>query len=187
MLAVNAETVCCESMLITCFASCLEMWDVIWEMRFRLSFAEVVWMIHSRDHVWSSHRQFFFWSSNLTFSEWRMLILDYQVTYVCSRFVEQRLWWDVKLDETSHQSWQKRLINLDESDLSNLISENVISSNLTKATHQTWWLKTSSYQIWRKRLIKLNESVISSNLWERRQSFYFLMSNLMQWHLMWKA
>jgi hypothetical protein len=90
----------------------------------------------------------FFWSLNFIFSEWRMLILDYQVTYVCSRFVERRLWWDVRLDETSYQAWRKRLIRLDEwkrhliksdeSDSSNLMSENVISSNLTKATHQIW-------------------------------------------------
>jgi hypothetical protein len=87
--------------------------------------------IRSRDHAWSSHRHF---------DEWRMSILDYRVTYICSRFVKRRLWWDViKLDETFHQTLCERLIKLDESDSSNLMSENVISSNLTKATHQTWW------------------------------------------------
>jgi hypothetical protein len=88
-------------------------------------------MIRSRDHAWLSHRHF---------DESRMLILDYRVTYICSRFVERRLWWDViKLDETSHQTLCERLIKLDESDSSNLMNENVISSNLTKTTHQTWW------------------------------------------------
>jgi hypothetical protein len=112
-------------------------------------------MIRSRDHAWSFHRQFF--SNRLIsfFDEWRMLILDYRMTYVCFRFVERRLWWNVKLDETFHQiwsettrqTWRKRLIKLDESD----------SSNLTKkaSSHQTWW---------KRHLIKFNESVISSNL-----------------------
>ncbi len=94
-------------------------------------------------------------------------------TYVCSRFVERRLWWNVKLDETSHQTWE-RLIKLDESDSLNLMNENVISSNLTKAIHQTWW----------RHLIKSNERVISSIFWKERQFLYFLMSNLLQWHLM---
>jgi hypothetical protein len=100
-------------------------------------------MIRFRDHAWSSHRQFF-WLFSLAFDEWRMLILDYRVTYICSRLVERRLWWDViKLDETSHQTHCERLIKLDESD----------SSKLT----------TSSHQIWRKRFIKFDD-VISSNL-----------------------
>ncbi len=79
-----------------------------------------------------------------------------RATYVCLRFVERRLWWDViKLDETSHQTYSERLIKLDESDSSNL------------------WMKTSFHHIWRKRFIKLderkrhliksNEHVISSN------------------------
>jgi hypothetical protein len=103
------------------------------------------------------------------FDEWRMLILDYRVTYVCFRLVERRLWWDViKLDEASHQTHCERLIKLDESDSSNLMSENVISSNLTKTTHQTWRKK--------RHLIKSNERVMSSNFWEERQFFYFLMS-----------
>jgi hypothetical protein len=103
------------------------------------------------------------------FDEWCMLILDYRVTYVCSRLVERRLWWDViKLDETSHQTHCERLIKLDESDSSNLMSENVISSNLTKTIHQAWRKK--------RHLIKSNERVISSNFWEERQFFYFLMS-----------
>jgi hypothetical protein len=94
--------------------------------------------IHSRDHAWSSHRQFF-WSFNLTLDEWRIFILDYWVTYVCSRSVERRLWWDVKLDETSHQIWRKRLIKLDESDSSNLTKETSSHQTLTKASfHQTW-------------------------------------------------
>jgi hypothetical protein len=113
--------------------------------------------------------------------------------YARSRLLERRLWWDVELDETSHQnetihqSWRKRLIKLDESDSSNLTRKDVISSNLTKA---------SSYQTWRKRhFIKLDEKIISSNLrssssqtfWKKRQSLYFLMSDLMQRHMMWET
>ncbi len=101
--------------------------------------------IYSRDHAWSSHRQFF-WSSSFTLDEWRMLILDYRVTYVCSRSVERRLWWDVKLDETSHQSWRERLIKLDGSGSLNLTKETSSHKTLTKA---------SSHQTWDRRLIKL--------------------------------
>jgi hypothetical protein len=116
-----------------------------------LFLAEIVWMIRSRDHAWSSHRQFFFWSSNLTFSEWRMSILDYQVTYVCSRFVERRLWWDVELDETSHQSettyqtWRKRLIKLDEKERHLIkIDQSAFSSNLRSSSHQTFEKRDNS-------------------------------------------
>ncbi len=156
LAVVNIETNCCESMLITCFASCLEMWDVIWEMRFRfVSCWDCLWrfvLVIMLDH--------------LIVILWRMLILDYRVTYICSRFAERRLWWSViKLDETSHQTlcerlirldewkrhlieWRKRLINLDEwkrhliksneSDSSNLMSD--ISSNFEKERQfSTFW------------------------------------------------
>jgi hypothetical protein len=83
-----------------------------------------------------------------------------RTTYVCFRFVERRLWWDViKLDETFHQTHCERLIKFDESDLSNLMNESVISSNLTKTIHQTWRKK--------RHLIKSNERVISSNFLKR--------------------
>ncbi len=101
----------------------------------------------------------FFWSPSFTFSEWRMLILDYQVTYVYSRLssdvclfsicraasmMRRRAWWDIS------SKWSG-------------------SSNLTKATHQSWRKRTSSHQSWRRRhLIKL-EIVVSSNFWEERQ------------------
>jgi hypothetical protein len=139
LLAVNTETSCCESMLITCFAFCLEVKNVIWEMRFKFALCRdclkrFIFVI-MLDHFIVS----FLDRLDLAFDEWRMLILDYRVTYVCSRLVERRLWWNViKIDETSHQIHCERLIKLDESDSSNLMSENVISSNLTKATHQTW-------------------------------------------------
>jgi hypothetical protein len=168
--------IACENMLITCLFSVskCEMWFEKCDSDF--FFAKIVWAIHSRDHAWSFHRQFF-WSFNLIFSEWRMFILDYRVTYVYSRFVERRLWWDViKLDKTFHQSHCERLIEFDESDSSNLINENVISSNLTKAIHLTWRRK--------RHLIKSNERLISSNFWENRQFLYFLMSNFSQRHLM---
>jgi hypothetical protein len=151
-------------------------------------------MIRSRDHAWSSHRLFFSDCLVSLFSEWRMLILDYRVTYVCSRSVERRLWWDVKLDEASHQTWSKtthqtwreRLIKLDESN----------SSSLTKAIHQTWRKK--------RHLIKLDESVISSNLtkalshqtWRKRHLIKLLKKKdnfsifwwaFLQRHLMWET
>jgi hypothetical protein len=142
-----------------------------------LFFAEIVW---SDLFSWSCliiSSSVLFWSLSLTFDEWRMLILDYRMTYICSRFVERRLWWDVT-DEISHQTWRERLIKLDESDssnsmnenvilsndendLSNLMNENVISSNdesdssnLTKAT--------SSHQVeWARHLIKFFEQTDS--------------------------
>jgi hypothetical protein len=140
-------TKCCENMLITCFALCLETWDVIWEMRFRFVLClKLFEMIRSRDHAWSSHR-LFFWSSNLVFDEWRMLILDYRVTYVCSRFVERRMFiLDLSNDVYDETSLMRHLIKLEKSD----------SSNLTKTTHQTWRKQ--------RHLIKFDDSVISSNL-----------------------
>ncbi len=53
--------------------------------------------------------------------KWRMFVLDLSS--------------DV-YDETS--DLMKHLIKLDESDSTDLMNENVISSNLTKATHQIW-------------------------------------------------
>jgi hypothetical protein len=144
-------------MLITCFASCLEMWDLIWEMRFRFVLClRLFETIRSRDHAWSSHRQFC-WSFNLIFLtndaclfsiiEWRIFVLDLSS--------------DV-YDETS-LNLTKHLIKLIVSDSSNLMSENVISSNLTKTTHQTfekkdsfstfWWAKTSAATLDVKNLV----------------------------------
>jgi hypothetical protein len=157
--------IACENILITCFASCLEMWNVIWKMRFKFVLCRncLKWFIFviMLDHYMIN----FFDSSSFIFDEWRMLILDYRVTYVCSRFVERRLWWDVKfneafhqiwrkrfikLDEIFHQIWRKRFITLDESD----------SSNLMK--------KTSFHQTWRKRHFIKFEIVISSNILRRK-------------------
>jgi hypothetical protein len=160
---MSIETVCCENMSITCFASCFEMWNVIWEMRFRFVLCRncLKWfiLVIMLDHLFVS----FFWSSNLTFDEWRVLILDYRVTYVCSRSVERRLWWDVKLDEasrqtwneTTHQIWRERLIKFDESDSSNLTKENVISFNLTKASSHQTWRKSHLIKLWERRTILL--------------------------------
>ncbi len=132
--------------------------------------------IRFRDHAWSSHRQFF-WLFSLVFDEWRMSILDYRVTYVCSWFFERCLWWDViKLDKTFYQTLCERFIKFDESDLSNLMNENVILLNLTKAINQNWL----------RHLIKLDD-VISLNFWKEKQSFYFLMSSFLQRHLIWRT
>ncbi len=159
LVALNIKTNCCENMLITCFASCLEMWKVIWEMRFRfISCLKLFKMICFRDHVWSFHRQFC-WSFNLIF--WRIthaysrLLSDVclfsicRATYAYFRFIERCLWWDViKLDEAFHQIHCERLIKFDEWRRHFIKSKEDDSSNLTK--------KTSSYQIkWTRHLIKL--------------------------------
>jgi hypothetical protein len=147
--------IACENILITCSASCFEVWNVIWKMRFKFVLCRdcLKWFIFviMLDHLIVSFSN----SSSFIFDEWRMLILDYRVTYVCSRFVERRLWCDVKLDEASHQTWRKRLIKLDETShqiwwkrLIKFDERDVISSNLTKA---------SSHQTWDRHLIKLFE------------------------------
>jgi hypothetical protein len=174
--------IACENMLITCSAFCLEMWDVIWKMRFKFVLYKncLKWfiLVIMFDHLIVN----FFNSSSFIFDEWRMLILDYRMTYVCSRSVERRLWWNVKFneafikfDENDSSNLTKHLIKFDEND----------SSNLTKATHQTWWK--------RRHLIKLDESVISSNLrssshqtfWKERRFLYFLMSDTISCNNAW--
>jgi hypothetical protein len=140
------KRISCESMLITClrFVSKCKMWSEKCDSD--LFFAKIVWTIHSRDHAWSSHRQFF-WSFSLIFQ---------RMTYAHSRLSN-----DACLFSICQTTFvMKRLIKHDESDSSNLTKktlfhqiwrENVISSNLTKTTHQTFW--------------------------KERQSFYFLISN----------
>jgi hypothetical protein len=161
------KIVCCENMSITCFVSCLEMWNVIWKMRFKFVFCKdyLRWfiLVIMLDHLIVN----FFWSSSLTFDEWRMLILDYRVTYVCSRFVEWRMFvFDFSSDvyDKTSLNLTKHLIKLIVSDSSSLRSENVISSNLTKTTHQIWRKK--------RHLIKSNERVISSNFFEKKDSLF---------------
>jgi hypothetical protein len=156
--AMNIKTNCCENMLITCFASCFEMWNVIWKMRFRFVFClKLFETIRFRDHAWSSHRQFY-WSFNFAF--WRMthahsrlssdvcLFSICRATYVCSRLVERRLWWNV--------------INLTKHFIKFIVSD---SLNLTKAIHQIWRKK--------RHLIKSNERVISSNFLKRKTILLF--------------
>ncbi len=113
-------------------------------------------MIRFRDHAWSFHRHF---------DEWRMSILDYRVTHVCSRFVERRLWWNViKIDETFHQTHDERLIKFDESDSSNLMNESVISSSRTNASsHQTFEKKDSFFTFW--------WAIFCSDIWCEELSF----------------
>jgi hypothetical protein len=100
-------------------------------------------MIRFHDHAWSSHRQFFsdclislLTNDACSFSiiEWRMSVLDLSS--------------DV-FDETL--SLTKHLIKLEVKRLIKLESD---SSNLTKATYQTWRE--------RRHFIKFDESVISS-------------------------
>jgi hypothetical protein len=159
---MNIKIICCENILITCFAFYFEMWNVIWKMRFKFVFLQKLFeMSRFLDHAWSFHRQFFFNCLISFFDEWRMLILDYRMTYVYSRFVERHLWWNVKLDEIFHQIWSEAIHQIwnDSSILTKAIHQidekDVISSNLTKAL----------FQIWRKQFIKFDEKdVISSNL-----------------------
>jgi hypothetical protein len=168
-VAMNVETNCCENMLITCFASCFEMWNVIWKMRFRFVFCwNCLWwfvLVIMLDHfivILTNDACLF------SIIEWRMSVFD----------LSNDVYDETSLKLTRH------LIKLMMSD----------SSNLTKATHQIWWMKASSHQIWRKRFIKLDDvislnrtNVISSNFWKERQFFYLLMSNFLQRHLMWKT
>jgi hypothetical protein len=120
-------------MLITCFAFCFEMWDMIEECDFRFFFLQRVSLwIRSRDHVWSSHRLCFDCSTRV-FSRWR--------TRLNSFFFFR-----------NDKNLTRRLIRLDESD----------SSNLTRATHQTWYER--SHQIWLDGFSSNLTDDISSNL-----------------------
>jgi hypothetical protein len=122
--------------------------------------------IRSRDLIWSSHRQCF-WLSNFDSASDAYSFSTRRVTYVRSRFVEQRmcLWWD-DLDDRISSNWKRfiiwerlkndldsrillnceRLIKSDESDLSSLMRTtreywwDEISSNLwkIKKSHHTW-------------------------------------------------
>jgi hypothetical protein len=134
---MSIETVCCENISITCFAFCLEMWNVIWEMRFRFVFCRncLKWfvLVIMLDHLIVN---IFFWSFNFIF--WRMthahsrLSNDVCLFSICrATFMMRR------------QAWRSISSNLKWSD----------SSNLTKTTHQTWRKK--------RHLIKFDESVIS--------------------------
>ncbi len=168
-------------MLITCFAFYLKVWNVIWEMRFRFILCRDCLkrfiLVIMLDYLIVS----FFWSSYLI---WRMTHAHSRLSSDVCLFSTCRTF-----DETFHQFHCERLIKLDQtcltrhliklivSDLSNLTSEKIISSNLTKAIHQIWW----------RYLIKTNERVISSNFWEERQFFYFLMSNLLQRRWIWRT
>jgi hypothetical protein len=77
-----------------------------------------------------------------------MLILDYRVTYVCSRFVERRMF----ILDLSSDVYDETSLKLTRHFIKFIMSD---SSNLTKTLHQTWWVK--------RHLIKSNEHVISSN------------------------
>jgi hypothetical protein len=128
---MNVKTNCLREYVDNVFAFCLEMWDVIWEMRFRFvscrnclsdSFSWSCLIISSSD-----------FSDRLVslFSEWRMLILDYRVTHVCFRFVERHFWWSdsSNMTKVTHQTWRKKTSS------HQIWRKSVISSNLTKATH----------------------------------------------------
>ncbi len=75
----------------------------------------------------------------------------YRATYIYSRLVERRLWWDVfKVDETFYQIRCERFINSDENDSSKLMNENVISSN-NESDLSNLTKTTSSHQFFLKK------------------------------------
>jgi hypothetical protein len=159
---MSTEIVYCENMSITCFAFCLEMWDVIWEMRFRFIFCRIVW---DDSFSWSCliiSSSVFFWSSNLTF--WR-------VTHAHSRSSNDVCLFSIcrATFMMRRQAWRNISSNLKWSD----------SSNLTKATHQTWRKE--------RHLIKSDESLISSNFEKKEQFLYFLISDFMHRHTIWRT
>jgi hypothetical protein len=133
-------------MLVTCFASCLEMWDVIWEMRFRF--------VLCRDCLSDS----FSWSgliiSSSVFSDRLVSLL---VNDACSFLIIK---WRMPVldlssdvyDETSRLTEYlikvRRLIKLDGSDSSNLTKKDVISSNLRSSSHQTFEKKDNLSTFW---------------------------------------
>jgi hypothetical protein len=140
-------------MLITCFAFCLEVWDVIWKMRFKFALCRDCLrrfiLVIMLDHLivnFSDRLVSFLTNDACSFSiiEWRMSVLDLSSdVYDATSDLTKHF---IKLDESDSSNLTKHLIKLDEND----------SSNLTKATHRTWRK--------RRHLIKLDESVISSNL-----------------------
>jgi hypothetical protein len=154
------------------------MWNVIENCDFRFFLLQKVFLwIRFRDHAWSSHRLCFDCLTRI-FSRWR--------TKFNSIF-------------RSDRDLTKRLIRFDESD----------SSNLTKATHQTWYER--SRQIWindfssnltddissnvmscissnlMSDILSNLMSDISSNFERERQSLYFLISDLMHRHMIWRT
>jgi hypothetical protein len=85
----------------------------------------------------------------------RFIIYTFDTTYVYFRLIE-RLYDKTSLNLTRH------FIKLVVSNSLNLINENVILLNLTKAIHHTWRKK--------RYLIKSNKRVISSNIFEKRDN-----------------
>jgi hypothetical protein len=155
---------CCENMLITCFAFCLEMWNVIWEMRFRFVLCRNCLrrfiLVIMLDHLivsFSDRLASLLTSDACSFSiiEWRMSVLDlssdvYDETSSLTRHL-------IKFDESissnltraTHQIWRKRLIKLDEKDvISSNFDESVISSNLRSSSHQTFEKKSTLSTFW---------------------------------------
>jgi hypothetical protein len=162
------------------------MWDVIKKCDFRFFLLQRIFLwIRFRDHAWSFHCLCFNCATRI-FSKWR--------TRFNSIF-------------RSDKDLTKRLIKLDESD----------SSNLTKATHQTWYER--SRQTWLDDFSSnLTDDIssnvmscissnlmsdissnlmsdissnmmsdISSNFERERQSLYFLISDLMHRHVIWRT
>jgi hypothetical protein len=163
-------------MLITSFAFCLEMWDVIWKMWFKFvlcrDYLKRFILVFMLDHFMIS----FFWSSNLiltndacSFSiiEWRMSVFDlssdvYDETLsLIKHFIKFDKNDSSNLTKATHEIWLKRFIKLDEKKRHFIrFNESVISSSLRSSSHQIfekkdnfftfWWVISCQYVIWEK-------------------------------------
>jgi hypothetical protein len=166
-----------SKMLLICFvASCLERWDVIEKYDFRFSsckkyFCELVLVImldHFIVYVSTARLEFFR-------DDERSLIRFFKMT---------RIWRDDSSDLTkaTHQTWRKRLIKFYDisSNLMNCISSNSmsdISLNSMSDISSNLMSDISSNLI----------NDITSNFERERQSFYFLINDLMHRHIVWKT
>jgi hypothetical protein len=155
-------------MLIICFASCFEMWNVIEKCDFSFLLLQRVFLwICFRDHVWSFHRLCFDCSTRV-FSRWK------------------------KLDKATHQTRRKRFIKFDENDSSNLIRAifhqiwlDDFLSNLTDDISSNVINCISSNLI--NDISSDLMSDISSNFEKKRQFLYFLISDFMHRHIIWRT
>jgi hypothetical protein len=119
LVVMNIETNCCENMLITCFTSCLEMWNVIWKIRFRFIFCwnylwRFVFVIMLDNFIVNFFDCLISFLTNdaclFSIIEWRMLVLD-----------------------SSNDVYDETLLNLTRHFIKFIVSD---FSNLTKAIHQ---------------------------------------------------
>jgi hypothetical protein len=165
-------------MLITCFASCFEIWNMIEKYDFRFFFLQRLFLwIRSRDHAWSFH----------------CLCFD------CSTRIFSKWWTRSNSIFESDKNLTKRLIKLDENDSLNLTKAtyqilyerffiiwlNDFSSNLTNDI---------SSNVMNCILLNLMSNIssnlmsdISSNFEKEKQFFYFLINDFIHWQMIWRT